>query len=275
MEEFVEQLNNIGYKNVLPMKVNGYRKERLYFSAESPSGDKVFVKWLIKGDSTEKREISYEKLIGKTLGRQEYPLPPKYGETCVISKFIDSVGDIKSVIKRETNQVALDYIRKSIENYIRLLEQLNGQRVECFNYGYLELIDIYSKRWAYYSKKPKCRKEIAYYSFVLYARMLKVKYRRKIIPQEYVILGDLNSGNCLCLADKTVKCIDYEKVCCSDPNIDMANYIVKIRHHAKNNVQLLQGIDEALEIFMKCKYYREDNYKFAYLVFDFIDRNWS
>lgn len=275
MEEFVEQLNNIGYKNVLSMKVNGYRKERLYFSAESPSGDKVFIKWLIKGDSIEKREISYEKLIGNVLGGKEYPLPPKYSETCVVSEFIDSVGDIKSVIKRENVQVASDYIRRSIENYIRLLEQLNQQKVECCNYGYLELIDIYSKRWAYYSKKSKCRKIMAYYAFVLYARMLKVKSGRKIIPQKYVILGDLNSGNCLCLSDKTVKCIDYEKVCYSDPNIDMANYIVKIRHHARNNVQLLQGIDEAIEIFMKCKYYREDNYKFAYSVFDFIDKNWS
>ena len=128
MEEFVEQLNNIGYKNVLSMKVNGYRKERLYFSAESPSGDKVFIKWLIKGDSTEKREISYEKLIGKVLGEKEYPLPPKYSETCVISEFIDSIGDIKSVIKRENVQVASDYVRRSIENYIRLLEQLNQQK---------------------------------------------------------------------------------------------------------------------------------------------------
>lgn len=275
MEEFVEQLNSIGYQNVLLMKVNRYRKERLYFSAESPSGDKVFIKWLIKGDRTEKNEILNEKLIGKVLGGKEYPVPQKYNETCVISEFIDSIGDIKSVIKRESVQVAIDYIRKSIENYIRLLEQLNQQKVECCNYGYFELIDIYIKRWAYYSKKSKCRKEIAYYSFMLYARMLKLKCGRKIIPQKCVVLGDLNSGNCLCLSDKTVKCIDYEKVCYADPNIDMANYIVKIRHHARNNVQVLQGIEEAIDDFMKCKYYREDNYKFAYSVFDYIDKNWS
>ncbi len=275
MEEFVEQLYAIGYINVLPMKVNGYRKERLYFSAECPNGDKVFIKWLMKGDITEKREISCEKKIGKVLGGKEYPLPKRYRETCVVSEFIDSVGDIKSVIKREKTEVALGYIRNSIENYIRLLDQLNQEKMDCCNYGYLRMIDIYCKRWAYYSKKPKYRKLIAYYVFVLYTRIMKVKCGKRIFPEKYVILGDLNSGNCLCLADKSVRCIDYEKVCCSDPNIDMASYIVKIRHHARNNHQLLQGIDEAVGIFEKSKYYKENNYKFAYSIFDYIDRNWS
>lgn len=275
MKKFVKQLTYMGYEDITLLKVNAYRKERMYFSAISPDGDKVFLKLLVKEAELEKREIIFEKQIGLILGEKQYQLPEKYKETCVVSRFIESLGDIKWAIKKGCVDEAIHYIRSSIENYTELLERLNQKMVECPQYGYSKMVDIYSKRWAYYSKKSKLRKQMAYYVFVFHARLKRLVNYRKITPVKYVILGDLNPGNCLCLPDKTVKCIDYEKVCFADPNVDMASYIVKIRHHARNNTGILKGIDEAVNLFKKTKYYNENNYKFAFEVFDYIDKNWS
>lgn len=85
----------------------------------------------------------------------------------------------------------------------------------------------------------------------------------------------MNPGNCICDEKFGVHYIDFEKVCCSDPNIDMANYFVKICHHARKKPNLVKGIEDALEIFKKSHYYQEKHFNYACSAFELINKYWS
>lgn len=275
MGDFIEELKKIGFVYISKLGVNYYRKEREYYSALAPNGDKVFIKYLNQNDPEAIEGFDFEKRVCNHISKKVYAEPTAYMRTCIITEYVDNTGNIKDIIKKADEETALKYIRNSFQEYLVLLECLNKEDFECRRHSFNKLLALYIKRWAYYSKKPKIFKDIAYHTFKLIIRVRGVGKLSGDSKSEYVILGDLNPGNCICDEKLEVHYIDFEKVCCSDPNIDMASYFVKICHHARKKPNLVKGIEDALEIFRKSHYYQEKHFNYARSAFELINKYWS
>lgn len=275
MSDFVEELKKIGFACISKLGVNHYREEREYYSALSPAGDKVFIKYLTQNEPEEMENFEFEKNVCKHISRKIYNAPVAYADNCIITDYVDNIGNIKDIIKKKDTETALRYVQNSFCEYIVLLDRLNNEPFECRRHDFNKLLGLYIKRWAYYSKKPKIVKEFAYQTFMLIVRIRGIGKISDNDKSQHVILGDLNPGNCICDEKFGVHYIDFEKVCCSDPNIDMASYFVKVRHHARKNTELVNEIENAIEIFRESDYYHEKTFNFARSAFELINKYWS
>lgn len=275
MTDFENKLKEIGYRDVIKLNVNAHRSQREYYSALLENGTKIFIKKLNNAGQKELDELAFEKAVSLHVGQKLYPEPMECADSCIIINYIENIGDIKKIIKKCPEKEVLKYIESAFKNYIILLDNLNSGSFQCRKYGFIKQMNLYVKRWVYYSKKPTSIKEIFYHLFKFRFGINRILNNTDIENMEFVILGDLNPWNCMCHSDFDVSYIDYEKVCISDPNIDMANFYVKLKHHARNNIAILSGIDELLDIYKNTQYYNKDNFTYACSVFEYLESHWS
>ena len=270
----VSSLVELGYSEIEPCRVNRYRKNRQYYIAKVNSIEKVFIKYIVKNDATDLDGIWIERIVYNILFRKEYIIPSKYKKTCSILPYIENCGSIKDIIKTFPEEKSILYIRNIFSGYVNLLDKLNKNDIKCSYLDYTSLMGLYIERWTMYSKKHIMIKKIA---IQIFKKVIEI-WEKDIdvyTVRYFRIHGDLNPSNCLCCKDYDVYFLDYENICISDPNIDVASMYVKLLHHARFSKVLQGEIKMAVNCFKESRYYCKETFELALRGFSFIQKHWS